>query len=349
MSDKTEKPTPKRRRKAREDGRIARSRIFSGGGALALGTIAATVTAPASAAGLKAWTESLWSDSGTRPGIALAQGTVLLIRAAAPIAFAALAGGTLATLATSGVQLNAKALQFKWERLNFAMGFSQLFSAQRWIDALKGLAIFGILATIAYASFKGHLALFLRGLSVSRAETAVLERSVSSSAVRLLFALCAIGGLDLLWARKRHQSELMMSREEVKREHKESEGDPRHKHHRRALHRQLAQGGPARGVKAANAIVVNPTHIAVALRYDEGESEAPYLVAKGREQDAFAIRAEATRLGIPIVKDIPLARSLIHYDVGDEVPEELYRAAAAVLKVAMEIRDGDERPGSETP
>ena len=84
-----------------------------------------------------------------------------------------------------------------------------------------------------------------------------------------------------------------MTREEVKREYKESEGDPHHKAQRKALHRQLAQGGPARGVQKATAVVVNPTHIAVALRYDTEECEAPYLVAKGREADALALRREA--------------------------------------------------------
>lgn len=135
-----------------------------------------------------------------------------------------------------------------------------------------------------------------------------------------------------------------MTREEVKREHKESEGDPRHKGQRRALHRQLSQGGPARGVQKATTVVVNPTHLAVALRYDAGECDAPYLVARGREQEALALREEALRLGIPVVRDVPLARSLIHFDVGEPIPEELYQAAAVVLRAAMDSRDLDDRP-----
>jgi len=82
-------------------------------------------------------------------------------------------------------------------------------------------------------------------------------------------------------------------------------------------------------------VVVNPTHLAVALRYDERECDAPYLVAKGREEDALRIRQEARRLGIPILKDVPLARGLYAYDVGEAVPEELYQAAAAVLRAAF--------------
>ena len=134
----------------------------------------------------------------------------------------------------------------------------------------------------------------------------------------------------------------------LKQEHKDSEGDPHHKAARKSLHRQAALGGPARGVHKASAVVVNPTHIAVALRYDEAEADAPYIVAKAREEDALRLRREARRLGIPVLKDIPLARALIHYDVGEEVPEELYRAAAAILKVSLQMRDADTSPGSQT-
>jgi type III secretion protein U len=96
-------------------------------------------------------------------------------------------------------------------------------------------------------------------------------------------------------------------------------------------------------------VVVNPTHIAVALRYASDECEAPYLVAKAREQEALDLRREAVRLGIPVVRDIPLARSLIHYDVGEEIPAELYEAAAAVLRVAMGDEATDGRPRRQTP
>ncbi|MBS1150521.1 MAG: flagellar biosynthesis protein FlhB, partial [Myxococcaceae bacterium] len=105
-------------------------------------------------------------------------------------------------------------------------------------------------------------------------------------------------------------------------------------------------GGAARGVHKATAVVVNPTHIAVALRYDEAECDAPYIVAKGQEADALNLKRAAKDLGIPVVRNIPLARSLVQFDVGEEVPEELYQAAAALLKVALEKKD---RPEEETP
>ncbi len=171
---------------------------------------------------------------------------------------------------------------------------------------------------------------------------------LSALAGRLAWVLLLLGVADYALARRRHLKDLMMTREETRREYKESEGDPHHKAQRKALHRQFTQGGAARGVQKATAVVVNPTHLAVALRYDGQECEAPYLVAKGREEDALALRREARRLGIPVIRDVPLARSLIHYDVGEPIPEELYQAAAAVLRVAMEQREADAHPRRQT-
>jgi len=126
-----------------------------------------------------------------------------------------------------------------------------------------------------------------------------------------------------------------MTREEVRREHREQEGDPRHRAHRRAAHRQLLQAGRARGVEKATVLVVNPTHLAVGLRWAPEECDAPYLVARGRAADAAELRRRADALGIPVVRDVALARSLVMHDVGEEVPEELFQAAAAVLEMAL--------------
>jgi len=157
--------------------------------------------------------------------------------------------------------------------------------------------------------------------------------------IRALALLAAMGAGDFALARWRHRQRLLMTREEAVREQRASEGDPRQRGERRQVHRQLASGGGARGVAQATAVVVNPTHLAVALRFAPDECQAPYLVAKARDGDALALREEAARRGIPVVRDVPLARSLIHYDVGEEVPEELYRAAAAVLRVALENQE----------
>jgi type III secretion protein U len=167
---------------------------------------------------------------------------------------------------------------------------------------------------------------------------------LKTSAILLVFGLG-----DYALARWQHTKDLMMTFEEVKQEHKNSEGDPHTKGQRKHLMKQLAQGGPARGVQTATTIVVNPTHIAVALRYDESECEAPYIVAKGREEVALSLRQTAKDLGIPVVRDVPLARALIHYDVGEAIPPELYQAAAAVLRVAFDSVQRENRGSEPTP
>ena len=121
----------------------------------------------------------------------------------------------------------------------------------------------------------------------------------------------------------------MMTREEVARERRDDEGDPRLKLERRGLHRALAAAAPLR---RATCLVVNPTHVAVALHHARGAEDAPLVVAKGIGEAAARLRGEARRAGVPIVHDVTLARALFRLaEVGDEIPEELYEAAAAIL------------------
>jgi type III secretion protein U len=183
----------------------------------------------------------------------------------------------------------------------------------------------------------GALPDVLRLASVERPSTALrwIRPAGAAGWTHALAVVLLLGVLDLLWARRRHRQSLRMTRDEVRREHREQEGDPRHRAHRRAAHRQLLQAGRARGVEQATVVVVNPTHLAVCLRWAPEECDAPYLVARGRAEDAAELRRRAEELGIPVVRDVALARSLVLHDVGEEVPEELFQAAAAVLEVAL--------------
>jgi len=138
--------------------------------------------------------------------------------------------------------------------------------------------------------------------------------------------------------------DLMMTREEVKREHKEQEGDPKHKAERQRLHRDLLRHQMIEAVRTADAVIVNPDHIAVAIRYDEEKMSSPKIVATGRRLVAQQIKEVARRYGVPIYRDVPLARSLAELELDDEIPEELYEAVAAVLRFVYEQR---ERAGGE--
>jgi type III secretion protein U len=348
MSEKTEKPSARRLREARRKGQIPRSRLLSSSAVTLGGLLGFTAFAPEGFERLMAWTARLLLEQG--PSDVWGEGLEVLARLAGP----ALGGAWVASLGISvamvGFELNPEHLTPKLERISPAAGLKRMFSLRSLVEVAKALAVMAVVAVLMWKEVEQAAPDALRAVWLSGAEgLGQLVGRLAPLAIRLAWVLLVLGMADYALARRRHLKDLMMTREEVKREYKESEGDPHHKAQRKALHRQFAQGGAARGVRKATAVIVNPTHIAVALRYDNKECEAPYLVAKGCEADALALRREAQGRGIPVVRDVPLARSLIHYDVGEQIPEELYQAAAVVLRVAMESRDSDGSPRSQTP
>lgn len=351
MSEKTQQPTAQKLREARKKGQIPRSRLFTSASVTLGGLTATLVFAPETAVRLRGWTVSLVGLSVQNPVDALWESLRVLALSVTPTLVGALLGAVASAVATAGLQVNADAVSPKFDRLNPVEGFKKLFSVRQLVDVLKGLLVAAIIGWLMWSTVRDAAPWALRGISHDGAASLLALLTLLRPAVlKAAAVLLVLGVADWALARRRHIKDLMMSHEDVKQEHKNSEGDPHHKAKRKAEHKKLASGGPARGVHKATAVVVNPTHIAVALRYDEAECDAPYIVAKAREEDALKLRKQSASQGIPVIKDVPLARSLIHYDVGEEVPEELYQAAAAVLKVALEQSEsGDSQPEGETP
>ncbi|MFW6058315.1 MAG: EscU/YscU/HrcU family type III secretion system export apparatus switch protein, partial [Persicimonas sp.] len=150
--------------------------------------------------------------------------------------------------------------------------------------------------------------------------------------------LIAFGVIDLIWQRHQHEKGLMMSKDEIKREHKESEGDPQQKGKRKQLHKELLRDTGIKNVKNADAVVVNPTHVAVALRYDDEQMSAPEVVATGRGELAQEIKRIARRYGVAIVRNVELARALVDVDVDQQIPAEFYEPVAEVLSFVYQMR-----------
>ena len=335
--DRTEEPTPRRLRQARERGQVPRSRLFTGSLVLAGGSAGAALGLGGAADELRGWTATLLARGSSVPA-ALHQALSLLVRASAPALGGAVLGAVVAGLATSGWAPSAAVVLPRLERLDPVAGLKRLFSWRTAAEVARSAAVAALLAGVVAAGAWSLLppALRLPVLDAPGAGLILLRPEALRVWSRVLLLAAAIGLVDLLLARRRHRRSLRMSRDEVRREHREQEGDPRHREHRRAAHRQLLAAGRARGVKAASVVVVNPVHVAVALRWAPEECDAPYLVARGRGEDARTIRAEALSAGVPVVRDVSLARGLVQYDVGEEVPEELYRAAAVVLQHALD-------------
>jgi type III secretion protein U len=350
VSEKTEQPTSQKLREARKKGQIPKSRMLSSSAVTLGGLMGFLAFAPESAARLRGWTASLFSRQELDLHAVALEALTVFARLAAPALMGSLVASIIASVAMAGFQLQPELVVPKLERIDPMAGFKRLFSTRQLVEIAKGLAIVAIVVVLVWKMASGSAAGVFRAVSLRG--TGALE-FVLQQLIPLLKRCAAVvlvlGAGDWFLARRRHIKDLMMSREDLKQEHKNSEGDPHHKAKRKAVHKQLAMGGGARGVQKASVVVVNPTHIAVALRYDESECDAPYIVARGREEDALKIRRDAKRHGVPVVKDIPLARSLVHYDVGEEVPDELYKAAAAVLKVALETKDKDGGPKGGTP
>ena len=161
----------------------------------------------------------------------------------------------------------------------------------------------------------------------------------TSFMVRIFVIFIAVAILDVMVQRWNYKKQLRMTKEEVKREYKQDEGDPLIRSARRQLHQELAMGDVRQAVSVSDVVVTNPTELAIAVKYDDKEMMSPQVMIKGERLFAQTIRTVAEELKIPVVRNVPLAWSLIELEVGDEIPEDLYAAMAEVLVVIYRMRE----------
>jgi flagellar biosynthetic protein FlhB len=216
----------------------------------------------------------------------------------------------------------------------------KLFDGELWQDVGMAALKVAVLVAAAWPSIKAlaqqlpQVATLEPGAVLSR-----MSANLATAGVRVLAAYALLAVADVLLQRYRYFKRMRMTKEEAKREYKDDEGDPMLKGRRKRRHREFIRGRAATEVPKADAVVVNPTHIAVALRYRRGEDKAPRVVAKGKGPAADRIRELARENGVPIVRDVPLAR-LLHkrVKVGGAVPAETYKAVAAVLAFVWKLQ-----------
>jgi flagellar biosynthetic protein FlhB len=170
----------------------------------------------------------------------------------------------------------------------------------------------------------------------------VMGELVYRVSLRVVMLLLLFAIFDIWWQRHSYMKDLMMSKDEVKREYKESEGDPHHKAKRKELHMEILEGAQMEAVKKSDVVVTNPDHLAIALSYDKANDGAPRVIAKGMGVRAEAIKALAKDADVTILRNVPLAHALHRVDVGQEIPEELYDAVAEVLNFVYQLEGPDE-------
>lgn len=345
--EKTEQPTPKKLHDARRRGEVARSRELNTA-AVVLATAAGLAAAGTHALEhLIRCFELAWQAAGgridARATSVLQACTVRGLDAMGPIVVLALAAGTLVGYLQVGPLLTFEPVAPKPERLDPVRGLGNLLSQKQLVELIKSLLKIGVIGWVAWNALADGLRPVV-GLA-ERDASAALE--VGSAVVMSLLwrvgaAMAGIAVIDVLYQRWRHRQDHKMTRDELKREHKETEGDPHAKKQRERTHREVLEHAHIEEVRNADVLVVNPTHLAVALRYDEDEHEAPEITAKGQDDLARRMIRAAEESGVPVMRDVPLARALYELELGDEIPEALYEAVAAVLRAAWDEREAGE-------
>lgn len=336
--EKTEEPTQKKLDDARKKGQNAKSQDVNAAASLVGLLICLIVTG-----------DSMFDQLSNSMQLALRQGVLVksnselfavmieLLKsgfgAILPLVATSVVIGFVASFAQVGFNLSFEPLSPNFDKLNPASGLKKMFSVRSIIDFLKMLAKAVALGAVLWVLIVGLIPLLVGATYFDPAGVGVLAWK---SMLKLLAAACVvfivIGPVDFglqIWLFKRDQK---MTKDEIKREHKESDGDPQLKGQRKQLAREMATSPPEKRVPGSSVVVTNPTHYAVALRYEPGETPLPIIVAKGMDAEAMRIRAIAEQSRVPIVGNPPLARALHKLNVDDPVPEELFEAVAGVLR-----------------
>ena len=344
--DKTEAPTPKRREDAAKEGRLPRSPDVGAAALLLAAALAIGVTGPGLARALRDITGT-GLGFGSAAGLT-APGAVAMVRDLGWKALAALAGFLAALSGTALVVGAAQArgtfttqpLAPKFSRLNPGQNVQRVLGVQGLVEAAKGVVKLAVVGYAVYAALRAaRPALTALGGQSPRALDAVVRRHGVKLLANAGMTALALAALDYGWQLWKHERDLRMTKDEVKQESKAQDGDPMVKQRMRALGRQRARQQMMKDVPKADVVVVNPVHIAVALKYDPAVAPAPYVLALGRRKVAERIKELAFDARVPVVENVPLARALVgSVKVGMVIPAELYLAVAEVLAYVMRQR-----------
>jgi flagellar biosynthetic protein FlhB len=349
-SSKTEEATPKKRLKAREQGQIARSRELPG--ILAFAAVLGVITIITPTA-ITHWTvlyrNTLYAAASgdmEANGPILFWSVVEVMRWIVPSLLAGLAISVLSGFAQGGVNFAPEALALKFNRLSPASKLGQLFSAMGLSNLLKSLLPFSAMMWIVVVVMRSHWGAMVHASSLgSRMFTNLVGSMVFEMTWKSGLVLVAWSAVDYLLTLKKINSDMKMSKQEVREEYKETDGNPVIKSRIRQLQRAMRRRKSLAAAATATVVVTNPTHYAIALRY-ETDMPAPIVVAKGRNLLAEKIKQLARENGIMLVENRPLAQALYKsVEVGDAIPAKLYQAVAEILAMVFraqsEVRRND--------
>lgn len=348
--EKTEQATPKKLREARKKGQVAKSRdlsmvfvMIAFFGVFAVSTpffysiITSFFEKAFNSISEPTITNSLLVDLGIDAVLTIAK--VLIPLFLAGMAIALLVGG-----AQVGAMFSTEVLKPKFEKLNPVQGLKNMFKVKTLIELVKNSIKIALVLYLAYDTFSDKIDDLLKSpLHGFEHIALVTGKLVIVFIVKVSICFVVLSLIDYAIQRWDFMKEMRMTKEEVKKEYKEDEGDPTIKRERKRIHREMAFGDAKQAVKKSSVVVTNPVHIACALEYSEKEMGAPVLAIKGQNKYAEMIIEIARQEEVTIMRNVPLAWSLLNLEEGDEIPEELYEAVADILTVVYQMKEKKEQ------
>ncbi|AGR67559.1 type III secretion system export apparatus subunit SctU [Burkholderia pseudomallei] len=339
MSDeKTEEPTDKKLRDARRDGEVSRSTDLSDAVSMSAAILLLVAAADHFGDAMRALVNGALAFVSADHSLVemtarLYQFGGIALSAVMPLLFVAALAGIGGSVLQVGLQISLKPVMPNLGALNPAEGLKKLFSPRSAIESIKMIVKAVIVFCVAWKTIVWLFPLIAGALYQSPPELSRIFREILAKWLMVVAGLCLLmGAADVKLQRFMFMQKMKMTKDEVKRESKNDEGDPLLKGERKRLARELAAAPPQHQVAHANFVVVNPTHYAVAIRYAPDEHPLPRVIAKGLDEAAIALRRAAQDANIPIIGNPPVARALFRIGVEEPVPEELFEIVAAILR-----------------
>ncbi|MBP2001103.1 flagellar biosynthetic protein FlhB [Paenibacillus shirakamiensis] len=344
--EKTETATPKKRQDARKKGQVAKSMDISGSLVLLSSFLCLLIFGDyIKTRLLTLFTEVLvgrLTMQVTNDNVVnmLGRYGVQILIMLAPVFVAVIIVGLLANYVQVGFMLNGEGIKMKFSKLNPIKGFKNIFSIRSLVEFLKSIFKLTIISYLVYSTIWGE-----RG-EIAKLGQEPVETTFSFSVkltmnlgIKIGVALFILAVLDFLYQRYEHEKSIKMSKQDIKDEYKKMEGDPMIKGKIRERQRQMAMRRMMQEIPKADVIITNPTHFAVALKYDGVHMESPQVIAKGQDFTALKIREIAKEHGITIMENKPLARALFaRSEIGDSIPSDLFQAVAEVLAYVYKLQ-----------
>ena len=345
--EKTEVPTEKKRRESREEGQVAFSKELSSAALLAGIVLTLVATSPIILDAMRQLMSQIFRDLAQSEELSIDSIFTLseeifsiILPAFAPFVAVIIFVGIFASVLQVGVLITFKAIAPKFNKISPLTGLKRLFSSQSLADFLKSMAKLIIVGFVGYLTYIEKIT-ELNGLSVSTPESILIYNFtvVAEVAGKIVLALVAIAIFDYFYQRWHHEQQLMMTKQEVKDETKQTEGDPQLKARIRQIQREMSNARMMQEVPKADAVIVNPTHFSVAILYDRDVMSAPEVIAKGADHLALRMRTVALENNVPILERPELARDLYaNVEIGDDIPERFYKAIAEILAFVYRLR-----------